>query len=143
MDKQIQYQYSKISLEEFALLEESCDANAEIGFNNEIQFGFDAKSGVVRCLDTLIAIQNEKKLFKISVCGFFKIKPEDVPSLKVGGKYKIPSSILIQFASLNYGTLRGILFSKLQDSQFNFIVVPPIYMQEVIKEPFIVAENNI
>lgn len=141
MEKQIQYQYSKISLEEFALLEESCDTNAEIGFNNEIQFGFDVKSGVVRCLDTLTAIQNEKKLFKITVGGFFKIKPEDIPSLKVENKYVIPPSILIQFASLNYGTLRGVLFSKLQDTLLNFIVVPPLYMQQVIKDSFVVEEK--
>lgn len=141
MEKQLHYRYSKITLDEFALLEETCDAKASINFNNEIQFNFDTKSGVVQCVDTLTAKQNEKKLFKISVSAYFQIKPEDVTSLKTGNKYTIPIGILIQFASLNYGTLRGVLFSKLQDTMFNFIVVPPLYMQQIIKEPFIVEEK--
>lgn len=141
MEKQIQYQYSKITLDEFALLEKTCNAEEGINFNNEIQFSFDTKSGVVRCVDTLIAKQNEKKLFKISVSAFFRIKPDNITMLKTDNKYTIPIGILIQFASLNYGTLRGVLFSKLQDTMFNFIVVPPLYMQQIIKEPFVVEEK--
>lgn len=133
---EIGYQYVKIALEQFAIIETNCNIQQEVNFNNEIEFGYDKDQNIVKCADELTVYQGNTLLLKICLSSSFRIRPDDLPSLIIDGKYVFSPNILSQFASLNYGTLRGVLYEKLKDTPLNFIIIPPTYMNKFIKSPF-------
>ena len=51
-------------------------------------------------------------------------------------KYIFPTNVLIQFASLNYGTLRGAIHVKTLGSVLNKFILPPLYFNTFITSPF-------
>lgn len=133
---EIGYQYVKIDLEQFAIIETNCNIQQEVNFNNEIEFGYDKEQNIFKCSDELTVYQNNTLLLKICLSSSFRIRPDDLPSLINDGKYVFSPNILSQFASLNYGTLRGVLYEKLKGTPLKFIIIPPTYMNKFIKSPF-------
>lgn len=139
--KSLAYQYAKMEIEQFAFFEENYKEGSDIGFNNMVQFAFDTKQCIIRCNITVNMESEGKPLLKSSFNNYFLIKEDSLQSLLDDGKYVFPVNVLVQFASLSYGSLRGVIFAKTQGTKLNSIVLPPYYMNEIIKEPLVIQKN--
>ena len=76
-------------------------------------------------------------LLKAVISSYFEISPESIDEIKdAEGHLQFNPFILVQFASLNYGSLRGALAIKTADTPLKDIVLPPIYFQSIITSGF-------
>lgn len=139
MNNEIQYRFQKMALEQFAILNTSVEGEAPVvGFQTEVQFGFDVENKVLKSQISLVMQHDETLLVKAVLSCYFMIAPECVERMVADGKLVFNQPILIQFASFCYGALRGVLFAKTAETGLERFVLPPLYFQEIIHEPFVV-----
>lgn len=88
------------------------------------------------------ATQMEKPILKAEQVCYFELSSETVNSFLKDKKYIFPTNVLIQFASLNYGTLRGAIHLKTLGTILNKFILPPLYFNTFITSPFQVDVNE-
>ncbi|MCQ2603396.1 MAG: hypothetical protein MJ193_05660 [Clostridia bacterium] len=142
MEQQIAYKYSRIGLEQFAIFEENFVASdKEIQFQTEIQFSFDAYTNMFSSKVVVSAFQLDKPILKACLDSYFEISAESIGVLRKDGKIAFSPALLVQFSSFCYGAMRGVIFSKTQDTPLNTIVLPPIYLDRIIDRSFEISER--
>lgn len=135
-NKSFSFRIVKMQTSEFAILDNNIERGTHIEISNEVQFTFDKDNDVLGCMDTVLFESSGRPILKLSFITFFEISQESILSCKMETEYVFPNHMLVQFASINYGTLRGVLFEKTKDTNLNSLILPPIYFNEVIKEPY-------
>lgn len=140
--EQIYYQYSKIELTQFAVFEENFPSGMEnVQFNSELQFGYSKEQFLLFCEITVTMASDGKPLMKAVMRSYFTIAQDSIRQIKDEyGHIEFPPSVLVQFASLNYGSLRGAIFIKTQGLPMSSYVLPPVFFNQIIDKPFVV--NN-
>jgi len=139
MDGQLLYKYSKMEIEQFAMFQENyCQEVQEVQFQTEAQFSFDKNSSVL-CSKIIVNMSDmDKPLIKAELNSYFHIQPESVNSLRKEGKIVFPPQLLVQFASLCYGSMRGVIFAKTQSNALSNCILPPVYFGQLIDKSFTV-----
>jgi len=140
MKKSIQYCFRKIDVAQFAIFLENYSGEiSEVGFEMDAQFTFDKEQNVL-CSRVIVSMTNEANqlLLKIELCCYFEIARESMQNILQDNSYVFDPPLLVQFASLCYGTLRGVIHMKTIDTPLNGYILPPVYFDTIIKEPFVV-----
>ena len=79
--------------------------------------------------------------FSIFDCSF-EIKEESVVEATLeNGDVVIPRRLLVQLASLNYGTLRGIIIERTKGTPFSSVFLPPLIVEDIITEDLVVPDK--
>ena len=139
MKNQIEYRFVKNEIAQFALFDKNIVADIkEVQFQTETQFFYDKENRVLCCKISITMLQQEKVLLKVELDSFFELTAESVMQLQQDNRIVFDPMLLIQFASLCYGTLRGVLHVKTLGTVLNAFVLPPIYFQNIINKPFVV-----
>jgi|UniRef100_UPI0040262F5A hypothetical protein len=142
MEHQIRYRFSKMELEQFAMFEENYNKEVKgAQFQTEAQFSFDKATSVLCCRITVDMSAMEKPLAKIVLKSFFEIHPDSLKLILKDDKIVFPPFLLVQFASLCYGAVRGVLFAKTQDTPLAGYILPPVYFGNLIDKGFEVELN--
>lgn len=141
MEPQVLYRFSKMELEQFAMFEENCNPETtEVAFNTEAQFSYD-KNNSMLCSKILVNMSNQgKPLVKAELKSYFSIHPESVENLRKDGRITFTPNLLVQFASLCYGSIRGVIFAKTTGTVINNFILPPVYFANMIDKGFVVEE---
>ncbi|MDE7474920.1 MAG: hypothetical protein K2M71_04775, partial [Duncaniella sp.] len=85
---------------------------------------------------TRIKISSHKKdILKADLDSIFQLAPQSVKNLKDGEDIVLSPALLIQFASLSYGSLRGILYAKTMGTPLSKIILPPNNFSNIFTEP--------
>lgn len=136
----MQYKYRKIDLEQFAVLtEKPLETGREISFNTDVEFSYDEEQRLLANKITLSASSSGEFIMKAVMTSYFEISQESVEELRNNeGRIEFNPLALVQFASFNYGALRGALSIKTSDTALNEIVIPPVYFQNFITSGFTV-----
>lgn len=112
-------------------------ADAEIKIRTDVEFAYDRESRLLASKMTLTADDNSRTLMKAVMSSYFEIAPESVEELSTeDGKLSFDPMSLVQFASLNYGSLRGALYVKNADTPLKDLVIPPVYFHKIITSAF-------
>ena len=126
-----------MELEQFAMFEENYDKVVkEAQFQTEAQFSFYKGISVLCCRISVNMSAMDKPLAKIVLKSFFEIHPDSLRLLLKEDKIVSPPVPLVQFASLCYGAIRGVQFSKTQDTPLAGYVLPPVYYGNMIDKGF-------
>lgn len=130
----MQYKYRKIDLEQFAVLtEKPLETGREISFNTDIEFSYDEEQRLLANKITLSASSSAEFIMKAVMTSYFEISQESVEELRNNeGRIEFNPLALVQFASFNYGALRGALSIKTADTALNEIVIPPVDRKSVV-----------
>lgn len=141
MDQTILYKFAKMELEQFAMFEENLlPGTKETQFQTEAQFSFDNTSNVL-CNKIVVTTFNvEKVVMKVDLRSFFEITAESIDALRQDGKIVFPPHLLVQFASLCYGSIRGIIHIKTVGTPLNAFILPPIYFDKMIVNSFVLDD---
>lgn len=131
---QIQYRYSKITDEQFATFEENYDPSLDVDFQNTVAFSYDYENNILTCSDAISFLQGEKFILKLELKSFFAIHPDSVQELLQDNVVCCPKEILWQFASLNYGSMRGVLYERTKDTALRHLILPPFFFDELITD---------
>lgn len=138
-DIEIIYRYCKIELEQFAILEETYQSDMDdTQIQTGVQFSYDQDQHIICCDTSVILLQGDKTLLKTQLKSYFDLQPESVEALKEDGAIVFDEPLLIQFASLSYGSLRGVIYAKTLNTPFNNFILPPVYFSSIIDKPFVV-----
>ena len=114
----------------------SQDGNVQI--NNSFSFGVDISKSALLCKHRLALIKQDKVFADFVLDTIFMIAPDSLEKLKENGKLTIPEGFLVQCGSISYGSLRGIVLQDAKKKGLNNIIIPPLYVNEIIKEPMII-----
>lgn len=138
--EQLYYKYAKMDLEQFAIFEENIPFQLnEVKFDTLAQFDYDKEQNVLCSKLTLTMIDKDKPLLKAVMCSYFLIAQESVDQIvNEKGQLIFTPTTLVQFASLNYGSLRGALYLKCQETKLAGSVLPPVYFGQIIDKAFVV-----
>jgi hypothetical protein len=139
----IRFTFSKIVTDEFALLPEGYAPS--IGATMKIALGFAGKTedrsiGIqAKCM----FYQEEKLLLVIAVSCWFKIAEEDWITLykEENKTFLLPRAHALHLASITVSTARGVLHAKTENQVMNTLIVPPINLNEIIKEDITLSVN--
>lgn len=141
MEQQVMYRFSKMELEQFAMFEENCNPELnEVQFHTEAQFSYD-KDNYILCSKIIVNMASqEKPLVKAELKSYFNLLPESVENLRTDGRIMFAPPLLVQFASLCYGSIRGVIFAKTIGTPINNYVLPPVYFANLIDKGFVVED---
>lgn len=134
----MQYKYSKIDLEQFAVLTDApIDNNAEIKIRTDLEFAYTRENRLLANKITITATDNDQMLMKAVMSSYFEIAPDSIEEIREDdGRLVFDPMSLVQFASLNYGSLRGALYVKAANTPLKDLVIPPIYFHKIITSAF-------
>ena len=126
-----------MELEQFAMFEENYNKDIiEVQFQTEVQFSFYKGISVLCCRISVDMSAMDKPLAKVVLKSFFEIHPNSLSLLIKEDKIVFPPVPLVQFDSLCYGTIRGVQFSKNQDTPLAGYVLPQVYFGNLIDKGF-------
>jgi hypothetical protein len=138
MEQQVMYKYNKMELEQFAMFEENYNSTAEVQCQTETQFSFDKEHSILCCRITINMLQDNNLILKSELKSYFDIKPESIEGLRKDNRILFAPPLLVQFASLCYGSMRGVIYAKTIGNPLNNIILPPIYFGHLIDKSFVV-----
>lgn len=134
----MEYKITKGECSQFSVSEENYDSKCkEIKAGITVRFNYDTDSRILRCAVCVDMLQHDKSLVKCECRIHFEFSEASAQSFNSGDKVQIDRGILIQFASITYGSLRGILIAKSNDIPFAIPVLPPVYMQQIVQNDLI------
>lgn len=118
-----------IHLDQFAILCE--DRKDEIGMNVSLNFKYGDEGKKVACVVAFDFTSESEKVMVLKMTCEFEIQEDDWKTLHTDKEVVIPKDLLEFFAVHTIGTARGVLFCKTENTQFNYIVIPPINVSEM------------
>lgn len=118
-----------IHLDQFAILCEDC--KDEVGMNVSLNFKYGDEGKKVACVVAFDFTSESEKVMVLKMTCEFEIQVDDWKTLRSDKEVVIPKDLLEFFAVHTIGTARGVLFCKTENTQFNYIVIPPINVSEM------------
>lgn len=141
MEQTVYYKYEKMELKQFATFEEKLQPDtSDVQFTTQVQYSYDKAQNIICCeMEVLMSLPGDETLMKAVMCSYFSIHEDSVKSIRgERGELVFAPQMLIQFASLNYGAMRGVIFVKTGQSNLSRYILPPVYFNEIINRPFVV-----
>jgi len=136
MKKEIYYRFSKMDLTQFATFEDNYNEDAsEIEISCTFTFAYNFEQNIVCCSNVASFIKNGMPLLKANLDVYFTISPSSVSELSEDNAIVLSPELQAQFASLAYGTMRGVIFTKTMGTALNNIILPPNDVMSIIKQP--------
>lgn len=131
----IQYRFIKMDLTQFSPEWDKYNTgDPSVGIETNFNFSFNRSEGILKCVTNLTFIQNNQVFLKSELQTFFEILKESIDELTNENVITIPRGLLCQFASLAYGSFRGVIYMKAINTVLSNIILPPMYLDVVIKD---------
>lgn len=136
METPILFQFVKMDLTQFATFEDSyTDGKAQLEIFNRFQFAYNFAEHLVLCKTIIEVTKHEKMLLKADLDCIFRIDTESASKIETNDEAVIPQGLLAQFASLAYGSLRGVIYFKAAGTPFSNFILPPNDVASAFAEP--------
>ena len=139
----IGFALSRISTEQFAIIEDAYTEGKDINLTTRFKFGANAEQKVI-VLHANFRFEQDGIPFVIveAAChftieekawtGFYNVEDR---------KLKVPQGFMCHMAVLAIGTTRGILHAKTESTPFNRFFLPTINVNETIKDDVVIDLN--
>lgn len=138
MNTTLSYTIASMQVSKSAVIPERYSQDGNIQINNSFSFGVDVDKSVLLCKHNLTLRKHGKNFAEFVLDTVFVISPDSLKKLEEDGKLIIPEGFLVQCGSISYGSLRGIVLQDAKRKGLDNIIIPPLYVNEIIKEPMIV-----
>ena len=129
----IRFKMSRIAVPQFAILQDTLPQTS-IELSTELSFQYSMEAMQIAC-GVNYKFRTDDSVFLILVCQCdFKIHPEDWKNMQTEDGLTIPKSVMEILAAHTIGTSRGILFCKTESTPFNSLIIPPINVENMMKD---------
>lgn len=136
MEEQIFYRFVKLDLTQFATFEaDYTDDEQPLELSSSFKFTYSFDDDTVCCSTTVVISKDTGPVLKAELNSFFNILAESVASLSEEDCVVLPMSLMTQFASLGYGTMRGVIYAKTIGTPLEKIILPPNDVQKIFSAP--------
>lgn len=139
MIQSIPYRISHIETVQFALFPDNFVNRQKVTVNTNCGYNVRSDLSQVRNVISVNYIQNEKILLVVQLACYYDIDPESFKAIKLEGK--IPVDFLRYMGSISVGTMRGVIHAKTEGTVLNPVVMPPINLEEMIKNDLLIEEH--
>ena len=136
MDDQIFYRLVKLSLTQFATFEaDLVDDDKPLELSSSFRFSYSFDDNMVCCTTTVVITKDAGPVLKAELDSLFNIQPESVEAMTEGDCVVIPTGLMTQFASLGYGSMRGVIYAKTMGTSLEKIILPPNDIRDIFTTP--------
>ena len=136
MADQIYYRFIKLELTQFATFEaDYIDDGKPLELSSSFQFAYSSDDDVVCCATTVVISKGNSPILKAELKSYFNIQPESVTSMIEDDYVVLPTNLMTQFASLGYGSMRGVIYAKTMGTPLEKIILPPNDVQNIFTVP--------
>lgn len=143
METPIRFKFVKMDLTQFATFTDGyMDMDAEMEIFNRFQFAYNFEDHLVRCKTIIELSKQDKMLLKADFDCIFKLDSESASSIETATEATIPQGLLAQFASLSYGSLRGVIYTKAAGTPLSNFILPPNNIASFFNEPQRFSRNS-
>lgn len=142
---QISFGLRKITTEQFAIIENAFDKdNQNIQIGNGLRFGFNTENRVVTVLLSVNFSQDKGPFLILEIGCYFEIFKDHWDNIYNAdlGEIKLPVALASHLVVLSMGTLRGVLYAKLENTPFNMFLLPTINVTEMVKEDVVIKTKD-
>ncbi|WP_343658967.1 hypothetical protein [Chryseobacterium sp.] len=131
-----------IKVDEFAILQNEIVFSTKTGFKTDFIFRLVEKKRSIGCVISLSLINEDNILLKLKTTVAFGMYEEFYNSLINDNKLNAPKEFLVEITEIAINIVRGILFTKLEDTIFNKILIPIFDVSEIINEDEVFSLNK-
>lgn len=136
MADQIFYRFIKLELTQFAIFEsDNIDDEKPLELSSSFQFAYSYDDDVVCCATTVVITKGNSPIMKAELKSYFNIMSESVASMIEDDCVVLPTSLMTQFASLGYGSMRGVIYAKTMGTPLEKFILPPNDVQNIFTAP--------
>ena len=136
MADQIFYRFIKLELTQFAIFEsDNIDDEKPLELSSSFQFAYSYYDDVVCCATTVVITKGNSPIMKAELKSYFNIMSESVASMIEDDCVVLPTNLMTQFASLAYGSMRGVIYAKTMGTPLEKIILPPNDVQNIFTVP--------
>lgn len=136
MAEQIFYKFIKLNLTQFATFETGyMDDGKSLEMSSSFLFSYSFDDDVVCCTTTVVITKETGPVIKAELNSYFKIQSESVASMTEDDSVVLPLGLMTQFASLGYGSMRGVIYAKTMGTLLDKIILPPNDIQNIFTVP--------
>ena len=136
MADQIFYRFIKLELAQFAIFESDyIDNEKPLELSSSFQFAYSYDDDVVCCTTTVVITKDNSPIMKAELKSYFNIMSESVASMIEDDCVVLPTSLMTQFASLGYGSMRGVIYAKTMGTPLEKFILPPNDVQNIFTAP--------
>lgn len=134
----INYKIASMQVASSQITKEKFSDEGGMKIGNSFAFTINEKNSLLLCSHKLVLKKNEQVFAEVVLETIFAISPDSFNGMKKDGKIEISKDFLVQCGSISYGTLRGIVLLDAKKAGLENIIIPPLYVDTIIKEPLIV-----
>ncbi len=136
MSDTIGFFLSKITTEQFAIIESAFNADIAIEFNINSKYGINEKDKMIAAFIAPAFIQNKTPFLVLEIACHFKIAEDAWNKYlnKEKTRLNLPIGFIRHLTMLSLGTARGVLHSKTENTDFNKFILPTINVNEIVKK---------
>lgn len=135
---EIPYRIVQIVTSTFEQHSDSFEVGQVIQINSGYTFAVNDIAHRVRCESVYKYLQNDNELLDLKLVCIFEVEPSAFIALKNENNITIPVDFLRYMATIAVGTARGIIHARTESTPLSNVVLPPINLVEIIKEPLVV-----
>lgn len=136
MNDKIFYRFEKLDLTQFATFgTDYVDDMQPLELSSSFRFSCNLDNDVVCCITTVTITRENRPVLKAELNSYFNILAESVASMIEDGCLVLPTDLMTQFASLGYGTLRGIIYARTMGTPLEKIILPPNNLRNIFTTP--------
>lgn len=136
MTDRLFYRFIKLDLTQFATFDaDYIDDEKPLKLSNSFRFAYSSADDVVCCTTTVVITKENSPILKAELNSYFNLLPESVASMTDHDDIVLPTSLMTQFASLGYGSMRGILYIKTMGTPLEKIILPPNDVHNIFTTP--------
>lgn len=132
----IKFRIAKVDIAEFNFSPRLYLKGDNFGMKHTFSFSFDAKEESLVCSYGVMMEQMDGVFLSSKIKVAYRLSTDSIESLSSKNKVRFPSSFLVQCASIGYGTMRGVVCAKTLEQGFTDIIMPPMFISDIIKESF-------
>jgi len=133
-NKSVKFALVKINTDQFAIIESAFKMGSDVNLKIGLQFGANNVDKVISVKTSIQFEQQEVPFLMIEASCFFSIETTDWDTFVQGAEIVVPKSVITHFCVLTVGTVRGILHSKTEGTNYNGFVVPTINVTELVTD---------
>jgi len=138
---EIKYNFDDIRQNQFAVFPDKLEDNSklELSAQFEVSSNLTIHSDIsnLRCIVHLELKQKKDIILLIEVETYFSLTKDSWDKIE-DNKYKLPADFIRHLALLSFSTVRGIVYSKTQDSESRKIILPSIDVNQIVKNDYII-----
>lgn len=141
----IPFKLNGIIIREFATYKDAFSDNKQKAtLNYQLDFGIDSQEKIFSVIAKCTFLQHTNPFIICGISCHFGIEPEAWGKQINADTNKIsfPKQLAEHLAALTTGTLRGVLHTKLENSEFSQFMLPTLNVSKIVKDDEIIFDLN-